>query len=240
MTYRHHSRCSKTIRGDACDMPVDCARMNDRAGAFGTEPLAAPRNWINMSFVWICKNCNSLDPGPRKCVGRGTSPPDPCPICKGPSAPGGVAIYSEQLDSFRNRYSYKHHPRCSKTIRGDACDMPVDCARMNDKPNPEEHRRDIQPTLWRVSCVLSSDPAQDEPIDLNAPTGSVLVLAWHPVTWIDVKRWSWRLFKSDHVTITRSMEGPPDFELRWIGSDSGPYPDKHMQVKTGRKDWEDL
>jgi hypothetical protein len=136
---------------------------------------------------------------------------------------------------------YKHHSRCAKSIRGDACDMPVDCARMNDRRDDSEHQRDMPPTLWRASRVLSSDPSKDsEPMDLNAPSGSIFVLGHHPVTWADVKKFAWRVFRSDDVRITRASEGSPEFELRWTGSGMGPYPDRRMQVRAWRRDWEDL
>jgi hypothetical protein len=131
--------------------------------------------------------------------------------------------------------AYKHHSRCAKSIRGDACDMPVDCARMNDRRIDSEHLPDI---LWRVSrLLLPSDPSQPVSIDLNAPSGSICILAHHPVSRADVKNFSWRIFKSEEVEVTRVSEGFPEFELRWL---DGPSAVRRMQVRSGRKEWADV
>jgi hypothetical protein len=101
--------------------------------------------------------------------------------------------------------------------------MPVDCARMNDRRDDNEHLPELPPTLWKVSHA----------------SRSIFILGYHPVAWIDVKRFSWRIFKSDDISVTRTAEGSPDFQLRWVGSDAGPYPDKRIQVMT-EKEWADL
>jgi hypothetical protein len=118
---------------------------------------------------------------------------------------------------------YKHHSRCAKTLRGDACDMPADCSRMNDRRDDSEHLPDVPPALWKASHS----------------SGSVFIIGHHPVSWADVKKFSWRIFKSDDVSVTRVTDGSPDFELRWVGHDAGPYPDKRMQMRAGRE-WSDL
>jgi hypothetical protein len=117
---------------------------------------------------------------------------------------------------------YKHHSRCAQSLRpSDACDMPKDCAMLN--PNMEPPPQDQDGTLWAVSHR----------------TGRILVLAHHPVSWHNVKNWSYRIFNSDEVGITQSFEGPADFELRWVGHDAGRRAYRGMQVKKKGTDWTD-